>query len=159
MLRILCFVFAGLISPIVLATPNPWLSLVPELERDQPNQNPINHQIQLDERAPQIKSGGLVQALNGQDMRMPGFVVPLESDGDKITEFFLVPFFGACLHLPPPPPNQIIHVRHPAGIDMVEPWEVIWISGQMQVKATDVEGIASAGYAMSLNKDIEFYVP
>ncbi|WP_220719558.1 DUF3299 domain-containing protein [Agarivorans litoreus] len=159
MWRIIYLSLLVLLSPSVLAAANPWQTLIPELERGQIVQTPINHEVQLDERAPQIKTGGLVHALDGQNMRMPGFIVPLESDGNKITEFFLVPFFGACLHLPPPPPNQIIHVSHPKGIDMIEPWEVVWISGEMQVKATDVEGLASAGYAMNLIKDIEMYIP
>ncbi|GAD00250.1 DUF3299 domain-containing protein [Agarivorans albus] len=159
MLRIIYLSLLVLFSPSVLAAANPWQTLIPELERGQIVQAPINHEVQLDERAPQIKTGGLVHALDGQNMRMPGFIVPLESDGNKITEFFLVPFFGACLHLPPPPPNQIIHVSHPKGIDMIEPWEVVWISGEMQVKATDVKGLASAGYSMTLNKNVEFYTP
>ncbi len=158
MLRIIYLSLLVLLSPSVLVAANPWQTLIPELERGQ-KPAPINHEVQLDERAPQIKTGGLVHALDGQNMRMPGFIVPLESDGNKITEFFLVPFFGACLHLPPPPPNQIIHVSHPKGIDMIEPWEVVWISGEMQVKATDIEGLASAGYAMTLSKAPEMYTP
>jgi hypothetical protein len=158
MLRILYLSLVVLLSPSALAAANPWQTLIPELERSQ-QLAPINHDVQLEERAPQIKSGGLVHALDGQAMRMPGFIVPLESDGNKITEFFLVPFFGACLHLPPPPPNQIIHVKHPQGIDMIEPWEVVWLSGEMQVKATDIEGLASAGYSMTLNKNVEPYTP
>jgi hypothetical protein len=158
MLCILYLSLVVLLSPSALAAANPWQTLIPELERSQ-QLAPINHDVQLEERAPQIKSGGLVHALDGQAMRMPGFIVPLESDGNKITEFFLVPFFGACLHLPPPPPNQIIHVKHPQGIDMIEPWEVVWLSGEMQVKATDIEGLASAGYSMTLNKNVEPYTP
>jgi hypothetical protein len=114
--------------------------------------------VQLDERAPQLKSGGFVMALDSQAMRMPGFVVALEGDSEKITEFLLVPYFGACLHMPPPPPNQIIHVSYPKGISYVEPWQVVWISGEMQVKANEVEGIM-AGYAMDLDGDVELYVP
>lgn len=140
------------------ATDNPWLSLVPELERSA-QEFQVNHQQSLDQQAPQNTQVSMVQALHGQDMRMPGFVVPLETNGDKITEFFLVPFFGACLHFPPPPPNQIIHVKHAAGIDMVEPWQVIWIEGELLVQHAQIEGVANAGYAMNLKKDIEFYAP
>lgn len=50
---------------------------------------------------------------------LPGFVVPTAFDEDrKVTEFFLVPFFGACIHLPPPPPNQIIHVTYERGLEL-----------------------------------------
>src|SRR5580765_6488729 len=52
----------------------------------------------------------LAESMNNARIRIAGFVVPLEYVGDKVTEFLLVPYFGACIHLPPPPPNQIIHV-------------------------------------------------
>ncbi|MGY5451161.1 DUF3299 domain-containing protein [Agarivorans sp. MS3-6] len=153
------FVLLGLLCSFVgQASGNPWLSLVPELERTS-QVFQVNHQQSLDQQAEQNTQGTMVQALHGQNMRMPGFVVPLETNGDKITEFFLVPFFGACLHFPPPPPNQIIHVKHAAGIDMVEPWQVVWIEGELLVQHAQIEGVASAGYAMNLKKDIEFYAP
>ncbi len=155
--KCICFIFALLFSSYSFASVNPWLSLVLENERGQSVQ-PLSHQAQLDERAPQLKSGGFVMALDGQAMRMPGFVVALEGDSEKITEFLLVPYFGACLHMPPPPPNQIIHVSYPKGISHVDPWQVVWISGEMQVKANEVEGIL-AGYAMDLDRDVELYVP
>ena len=49
-------------------------------------------------------------AMNGARIRIPGFVVPLENQRNQITEFLLVPYFGACIHVPPPPANQLIHV-------------------------------------------------
>jgi len=48
--------------------------------------------------------------LNGQHVEIPGFVVPLDVDPNKVKEFLLVPYFGACIHVPPPPSNQLIHV-------------------------------------------------
>lgn len=48
--------------------------------------------------------GGVNKKLDNQDVRIPGFVVPLEGDAKKITAFLLVPYFGACIHVPPPPP-------------------------------------------------------
>ena len=51
--------------------------------------------------------------LEGQQVRSPGYLLPLEFDGDMVTEFFLVPYVGACIHTPPPPPNQIVHVTTP----------------------------------------------
>jgi uncharacterized protein len=49
--------------------------------------------------------------LNGKRIAVPGFMVPLEDDADRVTEFILVPFAGACIHVPPPPPNQMIYVK------------------------------------------------
>ena len=46
----------------------------------------------------------------GQSVRLPGYVVPLEDLAAGIKEFLLVPYFGACVHSPPPPANQIVHV-------------------------------------------------
>jgi uncharacterized protein len=51
------------------------------------------------------------QALNNTKVSIPGFMVPLEDDADQVTEFILVPFAGACIHVPPPPPNQMIYVK------------------------------------------------
>ena len=51
-------------------------------------------------------------SLNGQYVKLPGYVVPLESDaGGLLSEFLLVPYYGACIHVPPPPSNQIVYVR------------------------------------------------
>ena len=46
-------------------------------------------------------------SLNGERIRIPGFVIPLEKSGSKVTEFLLVPYFGACIHTPPPPPTRL----------------------------------------------------
>ena len=66
--------------------------------------------------------------LNNKSIRIPGFVVPVETnDENTVTEFFLVPFYGACIHVPPPPPNQIIYVRYKKGViveDISVPYEI-----------------------------------
>ena len=61
------------------------------------------------------------EEMNGTKVRIPGFIVPLGFDDDQtITQFFLVPYFGACLHMPPPPPNQIVLVNYPEGLKLDE---------------------------------------
>ncbi|MEM6576141.1 MAG: DUF3299 domain-containing protein, partial [Pseudomonadota bacterium] len=61
----------------------------------------------LEQAAPTSAFGALVPELDKQKVKLPGFVVPLESDEvGMMSEFFLVPYFGACIHVPPPPPNQ-----------------------------------------------------
>src|ERR1700757_4357677 len=52
-----------------------------------------------------------VRQLNGKRVSIPGFMVPLEDDAQEVTEFLLVPYAGACIHVPPPPPNQMIYVQ------------------------------------------------
>lgn len=55
----------------------------------------------------------IVPKLNKQRVQIPGFVVPLDMNGTQVQEFLLVPYFGACIHVPPPPSNQVIHVILP----------------------------------------------
>ena len=58
-----------------------------------------------------------VAELDGLAVRIPGFIVPLDMDEEqRVTELFLVPYYGACLHMPPPPPNQMIYAKLERGI-------------------------------------------
>ena len=86
-------------------------------------------------------------ALDGQAVRIPGYVVPLEEGPDGPKEFLLVPYFGACIHSPPPPANQIIHVLPrsvPKGVRSMDP---VWISGTLVREKTD-SYMGAAGYRM-----------
>ncbi len=84
-------------------------------------------------------------ALVGQAVRIPGFVVPLEDTKDGIKEFLLVPYFGACVHSPPPPSNQIIHVLPRSAVKNLRSMDAVWISGTLaQVKTDSYMG--AAGY-------------
>ncbi|MFY9511425.1 MAG: DUF3299 domain-containing protein [Rubrivivax sp.] len=74
--------------------------------------------------------------LVGQAVRIPGFVVPLEETKDGVKEFLLVPYFGACVHSPPPPANQIIHVL-PKDAAKVRSMDAVWISGTLATLKTD----------------------
>jgi hypothetical protein len=87
-------------------------------------------------------------------LRIPGFVVPLDFEAEKVAEFFLVPFFGACIHVPPPPPNQIILVRlkKPMGLAAME---VVEVYGKISVEGYANE-LGSAGYTLAADK-VEFY--
>lgn len=90
--------------------------------------------------------------MTGQAIRIPGFIVPLEfSDDQVITEFFTVPFFGACIHVPPPPPNQVIHVKYPKGFKLEALDTPFWLSGVL-LKTTLIENdMATAAYAMEVH--------
>ena len=70
-------------------------------------------------------------ALDGQSVRIPGFVVPLEESPAGVKEFLLVPYFGACIHSPPPPSNQIIHVLPQSLAKGVRSMDAVWISGTL----------------------------
>jgi hypothetical protein len=77
----------------------------------------------------------VVEDLNGQRVRMPGYALPLEYSDKKITEFLLVPWVGACIHTPPPPPNQIIFVKVTEGIENRGRFTPVWVTGEISVKA------------------------
>lgn len=77
-----------------------------------------------------LKSSVVRPEMDQQQVRIPGYIVPLAFDDRRRTiEFFLVPYFGACLHLPPPPPNQIIYVNYEPGIAIDKLYEPYWVEG------------------------------
>ncbi|NUT75702.1 DUF3299 domain-containing protein [Pseudomonas sp. C1C7] len=101
----------------------------------------------------------VVQALDGQDIRLPGYIVPLEvNEEGRTTEFLLVPYFGACIHVPPPPSNQIVHVKSEVGVKVDELYQPYWVEGPMQVKASTSE-LADAGYQMQADKIYMYELP
>ncbi len=67
----------------------------------------------------------------GQSVRIPGYILPLEILDGKATDFLLVPTVGACIHTPPPPPNQMIHVSYPQGFEISGLYTPVWISGTL----------------------------
>jgi hypothetical protein len=84
-----------------------WDVLIPEGEKLLPPPQ-VSHDGNL-ASVPQ-PVGGVNKKLDEQEVRIPGFVVPLEGDAKTVTAFLLVPYFGACIHVPPPPTNQVIYV-------------------------------------------------
>ena len=76
-------------------------------------------------------------AIVGQVVRLPGFVVPLEDSKDGLKEFLLVPYFGACIHSPPPPANQIVHVLPKSPAKGFRSMDTVWITGTLTTLRTD----------------------
>ena len=76
-------------------------------------------------------------AMVGQNVRIPGFVVPLEDSKAGLKEFLLVPYFGACIHSPPPPANQIIHVLPRTPAKGLRSMDTVWVSGTLAIGRTD----------------------
>jgi hypothetical protein len=95
------------------------------------------------------KVAPVVESLAGKQVKMPGFVVPLETRGEEVSSFFLVPYFGACIHVPPPPANQMIHVTLPEGSGLAADrlYEAVWVIGALQIERTSNE-LGAAGYAI-----------
>ena len=74
-------------------------------------------------------------ALDNQLIRMPGYLLPLEFSGQQVTEFLLVPYVGACIHSPPPPPNQIVYVKSDKPVEVKTTFEAVWVTGRMSTQA------------------------
>ena len=88
--------------------------------------------------------------LNGAMVRIPGFIVPLEFDDEQtVTQFFLVPYFGACLHMPPPLPNQIILVNSPKGVQLSALYDPFWVEGQLRTTLQEND-MATSAYSMTM---------
>lgn len=124
-----------------------WEDLIPQGHVQIDTQAQANHEgseqnwVQPDLDAPVVK------ALDGQSVSLPGFVVPLEGDSELITEFLLVPYFGACIHVPPPPPNQLVHVTIKGGVPIDSLYDAIVVTGVIKTQTWSGE-IAQVGYTM-----------
>jgi len=103
------------------------------------------------------------ETLNEQQVRLAGYVLPLEMDGLKITEFLLVPYVGACIHEPVPPANQIVLVKYAQGIEVDGQFTPVWVQGKMitQIGTSKlylIDGNADIPSSYTLDADlIELY--
>jgi hypothetical protein len=97
-------------------------------------------------------------SLNGKRIRIAGFALPLERQGDKVTEFLIVPYFGACIHTPPPPANQIIHAKSAKPLSGVKMMVPIWTYGTISVQRGETTwGVA--GYRLTVDKVNPYETP
>jgi len=89
---------------------------------------------------------------NNKAIRIPGFIVPLSfGENNSITEFFIVPFFGACIHVPPPPPNQIIFGKYPPGFKLDALYDPFWIEGTLSTELIEND-MATAAYSIKIDQ-------
>ena len=96
--------------------------------------------------------------LDGASVRLPGYLLPLEYSEELVTEFLLVPWIGACIHTPPPPPNQIVLVSSEAGFKFTDIFIPVWIEGTMETEPLSanlsfVDGSADIPVAYTMNAD------
>ena len=85
--------------------------------------------------------------LNGQKVRLPGYLVPLEGQAGEWKEFLLVPYFGACIHSPPPPANQIVHVKAAIPAKGLRSMDTVWITGTLRTERRDTD-MGVSGYTV-----------
>ena len=134
-------------EPLIIA----WSDLVPPNAAPVEPSAPVNHDG--DGPAPQFGSSEPVMEYDNQYIKMPGFMLPLDyTEKGKVSAFLLVPYYGACIHVPPPPPNQIIYVD--TKDDPVQSkglWEPVWVTGTLQVKM-NINGLGDAAYTLVLDK-------
>lgn len=144
-----------------------WLELMPKSDQKALEQMPeIDHnspeaQGTFTEKGGMKQAKGLpavmystktVPAMNGKDIRIGGYPVPLETDAKgRSTLFFLVPYPGACIHVPPPPPNQLILVRYPKGLKLDDIYTPLWVEGKVKVEKISND-LADAAYALDAQK-------
>lgn len=80
-------------------------------------------------------------------VRLPGYLVPLDVEGESLRTFLMVPYFGACIHVPPPPPNQVVYVEMPEAVSLEDPYGAHWVTGVMTTQASSTS-MAEASYSM-----------
>ena len=140
-----------------------WLALMPKSDQQALEQMP-----DIDHDSPEAggtftEKGGMKQAkglpavmystktvagMNGRHIRIGGYPVPLETDAKgRSTLFFLVPYPGACIHVPPPPPNQLVLVRYPKGLKLDDIYTPLWVVGTLKVEKVSND-LADAAYAL-----------
>lgn len=108
------------------------------------------------DKAFQIGTFNVVEELDGEKVRIPGFAVPFEFGADaRITEFLLVPYYGACIHAPPPPPNQTVYVKLDDPIRLRDLSQAVWVYGELETSTASTE-LADAAYTLSMT-DMEDY--
>lgn len=143
-----------------------WVDLLPEGEEERLKEiydrfyNNVNPSLigegMAGDTMTQIGTFNSVKELDGAFVKIPGFIVPLDlKEYNKVSEFLLVPYFGACIHNPPPPPNQIIHVIASEPVTVNEIWMPFWLEGVLTVGAF-YNDPGNAAYQLSLTKAYEY---
>lgn len=100
----------------------------------------------------QIGTFDTVDELNNERVRLPGFIVPFDFEAEgTISEFLFVPFVGACIHVPPPPPNQIVYVKSNTPVAFTSLWDPMWIEGTLTTQRHE-NILGNTAYTLQLDK-------
>ncbi|RZA13044.1 MAG: DUF3299 domain-containing protein [Proteobacteria bacterium] len=129
------------------------LEAMPEIDHDSPEAQGTFTNKQGGLKQPKglpavMYSSKTVAAMNAREIRIGGYPVPLETDAKgRSTLFFLVPYPGACIHVPPPPPNQMLLVRYPKGVKIGDIYDPLWVMGKVKIEKVS-NAMADAAYAL-----------
>lgn len=137
---------------VLLDPPNFLLGIEDGSEED--NMQTLSAKSKMDDKAKRfnevLKSERIIKEFDGRNIRIPGFIVPLTSNNEReVVEFFIVPYFGACLHLPPPPPNQIIFGQWADGIELSDLSAPLWFEGKINIEKNSNE-MGTSAYKLNL---------
>ena len=135
-----------------------WEHLMPEEDRAAFASGVVQHEQLTDEMSPfqQMTDVTKVRAdLDGERVRIPGYMTPLSFDDAEVGEFLLVPYVGACVHVPPPPANQIVYVTVEGTVPVLEMWEPFLAVGTLRTDPRSTE-LAEVAYTMEL-EHLELY--
>ena len=99
-------------------------------------------------RSEQPPSSGVTTYFNGKIVRLPGYMVPLDTTGAGVTAFILVPYVGACIHVPQPPANQLVFVTTGTPYESSGLFEAVSLTGMFGTASTSTQ-LADIGYALS----------
>jgi hypothetical protein len=138
----------------LLNPPESLLNIEDSSEEDQISNQLLNAlSLAGDSRYQQaLSSTNIRSEYNNQKVRIPGFIVPVSlNNTQQVTAFFVVPYYGACIHMPPPPPNQIIFSQFTAGIKIDNIYEPYWVEGTLHTTLTENE-MATSAYALTVDK-------
>jgi len=129
-----------------------WEDLLPQDQATLPPalRGVLSHD-QSDLAASQPQSTGVRTDWNGLIVRIPGFIVPIEYKGTGVTAFILVPYVGACVHVPPPSANQLIFVTTSKPYESKGLFEPVNVIGMFGTASTSTQ-LAEIGYALSADR-------
>ena len=135
-----------------------WADLIPEnggSSFDRLDQGGVVQHGEIPVGSEQLPGSEVVAALDNKRVRIPGFMVPVVNSGVGITAFLLVPFVGACIHVPPPPPNQLVFVASQTPYEQGNLFEPVRVTGIMEIMSLSTD-LAEVGYTMEAER-IEKY--
>lgn len=116
----------------------------------------IQHgQTPLDLDPDAIAAAGKVKTFDGQRIAIAGFVVPLDFAATVVTDFLLVPYIGACIHVPPPPPNQVIYVHTTKGVRITGFFDAMTIIGILSRVEMETD-LADVGYRINADTVVPY---